>query len=46
MNYHFEKDEHIEMVKNGIDECKEKLGKNKKILEYMESNKLKRYLND
>ena len=33
VNYHFEKDEHIEMVKNGIDECKEKIGKNKKILD-------------
>ena len=33
VNYYFEKDEHLDMVKNGIDECKEKLGKNKKILD-------------
>ena len=33
VNYHFEKDEHLEMVENGIKECEDVLGKNKKTLD-------------
>ena len=33
VNYYFEKDEHLEMVENGIKECEDVLGKNLKTLD-------------
>ena len=33
VNYYFEKEEHLKMVKNGIKECKDVLGKNLKTLD-------------
>ena len=33
INYHFDRDEHLDLVKKGVKECIKMLGKNKKILD-------------